>query len=81
MSTDIPFRDYPAKQHAANVAKYLQANHLTEKYGDESNHPAVVIYLEAQKTRMIEDSDEAVLFRYCSCSCPFAPGDPALLTR
>ncbi|CAI7653733.1 unnamed protein product [Penicillium bialowiezense] len=63
MASDIPFRDYPAKQHAANVAKYLQANHLTEKYGDASNHPAVVIYLEAQKTRMIEDSDEAQLFR------------------
>ena len=63
MTSDIPFREYPAKQHASNVAKYLKDKYLTEKYGNEP-HPAVVIYLEAQKTRMIEDSDEAMLFRY-----------------
>lgn len=63
MTSDIPFRDYPAKEHASNVAKYLKSKYLTEKYGEEHNHN-VVIYLEAQKTRMIEDSDEAMLFRY-----------------
>lgn len=44
---------YPAKAHARRVAQALQAQ------GD-----AGAIYLEAQKTRMIEDNDEAMPFRY-----------------
>ena len=46
---------YPAKAHAANVVAYLRRQ--------ESNINGV-IYLEGQKTRMIEDNDEAMLFRY-----------------
>lgn len=46
---------YPAKAHARKVAEYLSRN----GYGDDG-----VIYLEAQKTRLIEDNDEAVPFRY-----------------
>lgn len=45
---------YPAKSHASSVARSLR------KGPDER----VVIYLEAQKTRMIEDSDETMPFRY-----------------
>lgn len=44
---------YPGKAHARRVAQALQAQ------GD-----AGAIYLEAQKTRMMEDSDEAMHFRY-----------------
>ena len=44
---------YPGKAHARRVAQALQAQ------GD-----AGAIYLEAQKTRMIEDNDEAMPFRY-----------------
>ena len=44
---------YPAKAHARRVAQVLQ-----DKHGD-----AGVIYLEAQKTRLIEDNDEAMPFR------------------
>ncbi|KAJ5102889.1 hypothetical protein N7532_003418 [Penicillium argentinense] len=43
---------YPAKVHARRVAQALQAQ------GE-----AGAIYLEAQKTRMIEDNDEAMPFR------------------
>ncbi|KAK5800996.1 hypothetical protein VI817_003208 [Penicillium citrinum] len=43
---------YPGKAHARRVAQALQAQ------GD-----AGAIYLEAQKTRMMEDSDEAMHFR------------------
>ncbi|KAE8348167.1 putative Xaa-Pro aminopeptidase pepP [Aspergillus coremiiformis] len=46
---------YPAKSHARRVAALLQAHH-----GDSA--PGV-IYLEAQKTRLIEDNDEAMPFR------------------
>jgi Xaa-Pro dipeptidase len=45
---------YPAKAHARRVAQVLQ-----DKHGD-----AGVVYLEAQKTRLIEDNDEAMPFRY-----------------
>lgn len=45
---------YPAKAHARRVAESLRARH----------GGAGAIYLEAQKTRMIEDSDEAMPFRY-----------------
>lgn len=46
---------YPAKAHARKVAEYLRRNGYTNDG---------VIYLEAQKTRMIEDNDEPVPFRY-----------------
>ena len=45
---------YPAKAHVAKVVDYLKKN--------SSVHG--VIYLEGQKTRMFEDSDEAMPFRY-----------------
>ncbi|PWY63905.1 putative Xaa-Pro aminopeptidase pepP [Aspergillus heteromorphus CBS 117.55] len=45
---------YPAKAHARRVAERLQAS----GYGRRG-----VIYLEAQKTRLIEDNDEAMPFR------------------
>ena len=46
---------YPAKAHAAKVVNYLK-----------SKVPNVngVIYLEGQKTRMIEDNDEEIPFRF-----------------
>jgi len=45
---------YPAKAHARRVAEYLVSK----------GHPKDgVIYLEAQRTHMIEDNDEPVLFR------------------
>ena len=46
---------YPAKAHAAKVAAYIK------------NKPAGadgVIYLESQKTCMIEDNDEPQPFRF-----------------
>ena len=47
---------YPAKAHAAKVAAYIKGKNPTGSGG--------VIYLEGQKTRMIEDNDEPVPFRY-----------------
>lgn len=47
---------YPAKAHAAKVASYLR-----------SINPAsasATIYLEGQKTRLLEDNDEAQPFRF-----------------
>ena len=41
---------YPAKAHAKRVASYLKAT-------------TGVIYLQGQKTRMIEDNDEPQPFR------------------
>ena len=46
---------YPAKALARRVAGYLHER----RYGGPG-----VIYLEAQKTRLIEDNDEAMPFRY-----------------
>ena len=46
---------YPAKAHARRVAQGLQS------YGNGRHG---IIYLEAQKTRLIEDNDEAMPFRY-----------------
>ena len=54
---------YPAKAHARRVAQQL----ATHAHGS----PAV-IYLEAQKTRMIEDNDEPMPFRYAP-SCYYSP--------
>jgi len=45
---------YPAKAHCRRVAKYLT---------DQGKARDGVIYLEAQKTHMVEDDDQAVLFR------------------
>ncbi|PYH95358.1 putative Xaa-Pro aminopeptidase pepP [Aspergillus ellipticus CBS 707.79] len=45
---------YPAKAHARRVAERLHAS----GYGRHG-----IIYLEAQKTRLIEDNDEAMPFR------------------
>ncbi|KMU85521.1 xaa-Pro dipeptidase [Coccidioides immitis H538.4] len=45
---------YPAKQHARRVAEALKAS---------GHDGSGVIYLEGTKTRMAEDSDEAVPFR------------------
>lgn len=47
---------YPAKAHCAKVAAYL-------KKTVEDDGPAR-IYLEGQKTRMIEDNDEPQPFRF-----------------
>ena len=48
---------YPAKAHCAKVASYLQ----TKPASVRSN---AVIYLEGQKTILIEDNDEPRPFRY-----------------
>ncbi|MCJ1398332.1 hypothetical protein MMC11_001530 [Xylographa trunciseda] len=45
---------YPAKAHAAKVASYLQSH---SPFADG------ILYLESQKTRIIEDNDEPVPFR------------------
>jgi Xaa-Pro dipeptidase len=50
---------YPAKAHARRVAAYIR-NQL-EGFSRDG-----VIYLEAQKTRLIEDNDEPMPFRYVS---------------
>ena len=47
---DVLKRKYPAKDHARRVAEYI---------GVKSG----IIYLEAQKTHLIEDNDEPVPFR------------------
>lgn len=46
---------YPAKEHVKKVVEYIR----TKEPGAEG-----VLYLEAQKTVMIEDNDEAAPFRY-----------------
>lgn len=45
---------YPAKAHARRVVDYIR-----KSKPDASG----VLYLEGQKTRMIEDNDESALFR------------------
>lgn len=53
--TDATLKEkYPAKAHARRVAKYL-----TDRGFPEDG----IIYLEAQKTRMVEDDDQADHFR------------------
>ncbi len=45
---------YPAKAHARRVAEYIQLQ----------GHPKEgVVYLEAQKTKLVEDDDQAETFR------------------
>lgn len=46
---------YPAKEHARKVVEFIRSR----EPGAEG-----VLYLEAQKTVMIEDNDEAAPFRY-----------------
>lgn len=46
---------YPAKNHAKRVANYIRA----AGFG-----PDGLIYLESQKTRLIEDNDTPQKFRY-----------------
>jgi Xaa-Pro dipeptidase len=46
---------YPAKAHARRVVEYIRKTNP-----DASG----VLYLEGQKTRMIEDSDETMPFRH-----------------
>ncbi|KUJ19111.1 putative Xaa-Pro aminopeptidase pepP [Mollisia scopiformis] len=48
---------YPAKEHAKRVVEWMQRN----KDGD--GEVGGVLYLEGQKTKMIEDNDEAAPFR------------------
>ena len=48
-------KKYPAKEHAKRVAAELQKSNVGA---------SGVIYLEGQKTRMIEDNDEPQPFRY-----------------
>ena len=45
---------YPAKSHAQRVANYIEAAGLPKEG---------IIYVESQKTRLIEDNDEPVPFR------------------
>lgn len=46
---------YPAKSHARRVVEYIR----------KTNPDATgTLYLEGQKTRMIEDNDEPQAFRY-----------------
>ncbi|ETN37937.1 uncharacterized protein HMPREF1541_07560 [Cyphellophora europaea CBS 101466] len=53
--TDTTLKEkYPAKAHCQRVAKYLTDRGLPSD---------AVIYLEAQKTRMVEDDDQADHFR------------------
>lgn len=47
---------YPAKAHVKNVVEYM-------KKKDASIAKGGILYLEAQKTRMNEDNDEAAPFR------------------
>lgn len=49
-TTEILQKRYPAKAHAARVAEHLGAT-------------SGILFLEGQKTRLIEDNDEPVLFR------------------
>lgn len=52
---------YPAKAHARRVAESLQSYR---------NGCPGIVYLEAQKTRLIEDNDEPAPFRYEIASFP-----------
>jgi hypothetical protein len=46
---------YPAKAHARRVVEYIRKTHP---------NASGILYLESQKTRMIEDNDEPMPFRY-----------------
>jgi Xaa-Pro dipeptidase len=56
---NILTRKYPAKAHAGKVVAYLKR---------KQPNAGGLIYLEGQKTRMIEDNDEPQPFRSALCS-------------
>ncbi|KAI9883298.1 MAG: hypothetical protein M1823_004941 [Watsoniomyces obsoletus] len=58
MDEEILNEIYPAKVHAKKVVEYLRRRH-----GQDSDNINGVIYLEGQKTKMIEDSDQEQHFR------------------
>ena len=49
-TTDLLHQKYPAKAHAARVAAHLRTT-------------SGILFLESQKTRLVEDNDEPVPFR------------------
>lgn len=55
---------YPAKAHARRVVEWMK-----------KTNPNIggVLYLEGQKTRMIEDNDEPMPFRFASSPTSLAP--------
>lgn len=55
-SVQVPSGKYPAKAHAKKVAEYLIIN--TSAAG------SATIYVEGQKTRLLEDNDQDQPFRY-----------------
>lgn len=55
-SVKIPSGKYPAKAHAKKVAEYLIFNN--------SAAGSATIYIEGQKTRLLEDNDQDQPFRY-----------------
>lgn len=62
-------RKYPAKEHARKVVEYLR-----KKNPDVNG----VLYLEGQKTKMIEDNDGEAPFRFAH---PSLLARPSLTTR
>ncbi len=59
---DVLNRKYPAKAHAQKVVECLRRRNRQE------SDVGGVIYLEGQKTKMIEDSDQELHFRYLHSS-------------
>lgn len=57
---------YPAKEHARKVVEYIRSK--------EPNAEGL-LYLEGQKTVMIEDNDEAAPFRYVGLEAGLFPVD------
>ena len=51
---------YPAKEHAKRVVEYIRGKKVDGAGGIEGG----VLYLEGQKTKMIEDNDGEAPFRY-----------------
>lgn len=54
-SIKIPSGKYPAKAHAKKVAKYLIFNN--------GGAGSATIYVEGQKTQLLEDNDQEQAFR------------------
>lgn len=61
-----PGGKYPAKEHAAKVLDLLRMDGKVHSYLS-----IPFLYLVSQKTRMIEDNDEAMPFRWVVCWIPF----------
>lgn len=55
-SIKIPSGKYPAKAHARKVAEYLIFNNPAAG--------SATIYVEGQKSRLLEDNDQDQIFRY-----------------